>query len=76
MAKVKASPTDSAQDYLGSKEDAAETRTVATRQRVRTKMEDEIEAFLSGGGKIEEVEPNVMADPPKKPSSNYGSQPI
>lgn len=63
-------------DYLGSKEDAAETRTVGTRTRVRSKMEADIEAFLSQGGQIAEIDTHVMTDPPRKPSSDYGSQPI
>lgn len=63
-------------DYLGTKEDNAETRTVATRVRLRSKMESDIEAFLKSGGKIAQIEPNVMADPPRKPTSDYGSQPI
>jgi len=25
---------------------------------------------------VQEVEPNVVADPPKKPDSKYGSRPI
>ncbi|MEW6310455.1 MAG: hypothetical protein AB1532_05935, partial [Pseudomonadota bacterium] len=26
--------------------------------------------------RVQEVEPNVVADPPKKPDSKYGSRPI
>ncbi len=63
-------------EYLGSKDDSAETRTVRTRTRLRSKMESDIEQFLQSGGKIATIEPNVMADPPRKPSSDYGSQPI
>ncbi len=63
-------------DYLGSKDDYAETRTVGTRGRLRSKMESDIEAFLSNGGQISTIDSNVMADPPRKPSSEYGSQPI
>lgn len=65
-----------AKDYLGSREDNPETRTVATRERIRDKMTSDIEAFLNGGGKIDAIKPNVMTDPPRKPSSEYGSQPI
>jgi hypothetical protein len=65
-----------AKDYLGSREDNPETRTVATRERIRDKMSADIEAFLNGGGRINAIEPNVMADPPRKPKSEYGSQPI
>ena len=35
-----------------------------------------MEEFLARGGKVQEVEPNVVADPPKKPDSKYGSRPI
>lgn len=44
--------------------------------KVRSTMQAEIDAFLAKGGKIQQIEDNVMADPPKKPTSNYGSRPI
>ena len=62
--------------FIGSKEESAETRTVASRERVRSQLDSEIEAFLTQGGKIDNVAPNVMGDPPRKPESNYGSRPI
>jgi hypothetical protein len=34
-----------------------------------------MEEFLSRG-KVQEVEANVVADPPKKPDNKYGSRPI
>lgn len=63
-------------EYLGSKDEAAETRTLASRARLRSQMDDDIEKFLSKGGKISEIEPNVTADPPTKPVNSYGSRPI
>lgn len=57
-------------------EDSPEERTVASRQKLRDEMEQEIEAFLARGGKIAQIEPNVTADPPRKPDSEYGSRPI
>ncbi len=42
----------------------------------RERLNAAVEAFLSSGGTISEVEPNVMADPPKKPENKYGSHPI
>ena len=62
--------------FVGSKDEAAESRNIASRERVRSTMESEIEAFLNNGGKIDNIEPNVMGDPPRKPESNYGSRPI
>lgn len=47
-----------------------------SKEEERQELDAQIEAFLASGGKIDYVEPNVLADPPKKPTSNYGSQPI
>ena len=63
-------------DYIGSKEESAETRSVASRAKLRSQMNSDVESFLREGGEIKEIEPNVMADPPRKPISNYGSRPI
>ena len=62
--------------FIGSKDEVAETRNTASRERVRSVLDDEVAKFLSGGGKINNVAPNVMGDPPRKPESNYGSRPI
>jgi len=48
-------------------------------KRKKTEQDElslQIEAFLGSGGSINLIEPNVLGDPPKKPVSNYGSQPI
>lgn len=50
--------------------------SLAARNKIREAMQSEIEAFLAKGGKIQQVDNNVMSDPPKKPTSNYGSRPI
>ncbi len=57
-------------------EEVPEERTVASRQKQRDEMSKEIEEFLARGGKISQIEPNVTADPPRKPDSDYGSRPI
>jgi hypothetical protein len=63
-------------DFIGSREEFAESRTVTSRSRLRSKVEDDIAAFLHEGGTISEIAPDVTADPPKKPESNYGSRAI
>ena len=45
-------------------------------QQLRDELEQQVDEYLKKGGKIQEIEPNVMADPPQKPSNNYGSRPI
>ncbi len=57
-------------------DDEDSVRTVNARRRIRTQLETDIEAFLSNGGSIQEVEMNVTADPPTKPVSRYGGRPI
>lgn len=42
----------------------------------RQRLQSEIEAYLASGGMIRQIPANVRADPPKKPESNYGGQPI
>ena len=54
----------------------AEERTVASRQALREEMDRQVAEFLARGGKIQEIDPNVTADPPRKPESDYGSRPI
>ncbi len=56
--------------------EALEDFSIASRQKIRDELEDQIAAFLAGGGKIAEVPPNVTADPPKKPTPDYGGRPI
>ncbi len=57
-------------------EDVPEERTVSSRQGLRDEMSRQIEDFLARGGQIKEIDPNVTADPPRKPESEYGSRPI
>ena len=57
-------------------EDFAEERTLSSRQRARSQLSAEVEAFLAQGGAIAEVAPDVTADPPRKPQPKYGSRPI
>ena len=52
------------------------TGSALERQRLRESMAAEVEAFLARGGQIQEIEANVMDDPPRKPQTSYGSRPI
>jgi len=80
MAKKKVQEIDGSKnvdlEFIGSRDEVAEQRNVISRRRVRSQMEDDIQAFLAEGGAIQNIDPNVTADPPKKPTSAYGSRPI
>ncbi|HEX5277665.1 MAG TPA: hypothetical protein VFW42_08360 [Fluviicoccus sp.] len=54
----------------------AESLTVSSKEALRRQLEEEMERFLSRGGKIVEVPADETADPPRKPVSSYGSKPI
>ncbi|WP_415753770.1 transcriptional regulator SutA [Pseudomonas leptonychotis] len=56
--------------------DVEELPSVEAKQKERDALERAMQEFLSRGGKVQEVEPNVVSDPPKKPDSKYGSRPI
>lgn len=62
--------------FIGSADEIAETRSIASRERIRSTLENEVKSFLETGGKINSVKPNVMSDPPKRPENSYGSKPI
>ena len=63
-------------EQAGNKEVAADARTVESRHSIRNQVADDIEKFLQGGGSINYIDPDVTADPPRKPESNYGSRAI
>lgn len=63
-------------EFIGSKEEKAETRSVTSRTRLRSQVEEDIARFLMQGGAINQIAPDVTADPPRKPESNYGSRAI
>ena len=56
--------------------DVDELPSVEAKQKERDALARAMEEFLSRGGKVQEVEANVVADPRKKPDSKYGSRPI
>ncbi len=53
-----------------------ELPSVEAKQREREALERAMQEFLARGGKVQEIDANVVADPPKKPDSKYGSRPI
>jgi hypothetical protein len=75
-SETEASPSSGGGGSAAAAEDSPDERTVASRQALREEMAADIEAFLAKGGKIAQIEPNVTADPPRKPDSDYGSRPI
>lgn len=61
---------------LVSSDDGDVDMGMSAKETERKRIQAEIEAFLQQGGQITQVDTNVMTDPPKRPESNYGGQPI
>ena len=67
---------DSSNKQEGFYYDDGRDRTLSSKDAARRQLEEDMAKFLGGGGAIQSIEPNVRADPPRKPESNYGSRPI
>lgn len=59
-----------------AKKEDIETLSLEERAEVRSQLLSDVEVFLGNGGKVTQVDNNVRADPPRKPSMSYGSAPI
>ncbi|WP_346838456.1 hypothetical protein [Microbulbifer sp. SAOS-129_SWC] len=57
-------------------EEFAEERSLTSRRRARNQLTADVEAYIASGGAISEIDPDVSADPPRKPQPKYGSRPI
>ena len=70
------SPAPAAKGKSKSAVSVDEMPSMEAKQKERDALAKAMEEFLSRGGKVQEVEANVVADPPKKPDNKYGSRPI
>ncbi|MBZ2169246.1 MULTISPECIES: hypothetical protein [Marinobacter] len=48
--------------------------SLASRARVRAQLEADIEAFLSGGGRIQEVDTTLRSDTPRKVGVGFNNR--
>ncbi|UJJ30147.1 hypothetical protein [Halopseudomonas maritima] len=53
-----------------------EGASMEAKQREREMLARQIEEFMARGGKVQQIDDNVVSDPPKKPENKYGSRPI
>ena len=59
-----------------AKKEDIEALSLEERAEVRSQLLSDVEVFLNGGGQVTQIDNNVRADPPRKPSMSYGSAPI
>jgi hypothetical protein len=63
-------------NFMGSVEETAESRTVASRKRIHDQVDADISKFLAKGGRINRIDSKVSGDPPRRPNYRYGQRPI
>jgi len=56
-------------EAVAVRDEPVETRSQEARRKLREQMQAEIDAFLKSGGRIEQVEPNVSAQPATNPAA-------
>ena len=56
--------------------DVEELPSIEAKQKERDALARAMEEFLARGGQVQQIDSNVVADPPKKPENKYGSRPI
>ncbi|SFM27701.1 hypothetical protein [Halopseudomonas yangmingensis] len=59
-----------------STEDELAGLSLEAKAREREMLAKQMEEFLARGGRVQEINDDVVSDPPKKPDSKYGSRPI
>ncbi len=70
------SPAPAAKGKAKAAVSVDELPSMEAKNKERDALARAMEEFLARGGQVQEVEPNVVADPPKKPDNKYGSRPI
>lgn len=54
--------------------DTEDTHSIAGRARIRAQLQQDIEAFLSQGGQIEEVDTAFRTDAPRKVDAGFNNR--
>ncbi|BES73503.1 hypothetical protein RE428_45210 [Marinobacter nanhaiticus D15-8W] len=56
--------------------DTEDTHSIAGRARVRAKLEADIEAFLSQGGQITELDTTLRSDAPRRAEPGFNNRSV
>lgn len=76
MAEKESKETVKQQEAPVKRNEDGSELSLSSKENIRRQLEEDMKVFLAAGGNVQHVDPNVTADPPKKPVSNYGSRPI
>ncbi|MFT7339267.1 MAG: hypothetical protein ACI92B_002602 [Marinobacter maritimus] len=74
MSELDESNLEQSGNWVNSSNETDDTHSIAGRARVRAQLQQDIEAFLSQGGRIQEVETSFRADYPRKVEADFNNR--
>ncbi|WP_417544903.1 hypothetical protein [Marinobacter sp.] len=74
MSELDESNLEQSGNWVNSSNESDDTHSIAGRARVRAQLQQDIEAFLSQGGRIQEVETSFRADYTRKVEADFNNR--
>ncbi|GGE52090.1 hypothetical protein GCM10011533_00590 [Streptosporangium jomthongense] len=74
MSEFDESNLEQSGNWVNESNDNADAHSIAGRARVRAQLQQDIEAFLSQGGKIQQIETAFRADSPRKVETGFNNR--
>lgn len=65
---------ESSLEQTGNWNDVEDTHSIAGRARIRAQLDADIQAYLSRGGRIEEVDTSFRTDAPRKVDIGFNNR--
>ncbi|MFP3977057.1 hypothetical protein [uncultured Marinobacter sp.] len=74
MSEFDESNLEQSGNWANSNSESDDTHSIAGRARVRAQLQQDIDAFLSQGGRIQEVETSFRVDSPRKVETGFNNR--
>lgn len=74
MSEFDESNLEQSGNWANANSENDDTHSIAGRARVRAQLQQDIDAFLSQGGKIQEVETSFRVDSPRKVETGFNNR--
>ncbi|MBK1873155.1 MULTISPECIES: hypothetical protein [Marinobacter] len=74
MSEFDESNLEQSGNWASTGSESDDTHSIAGRARVRAQLQQDIDAFLSQGGKIQEVETSFRVDSPRKVETGFNNR--
>lgn len=74
MSEFDESNLEQSDNWAGMISESDDTHSIGGRARVRAQLQQDIDAFLSQGGTIQEVETSFRVDSPRKVETGFNNR--